>query len=472
MVLDKTKKIPIILETPVNRKFIIGGTIEKLAELYNNIPNNYKKRVKLCIDTQHIFASGYNIRTENELKKYLNDFNKFIGIKNLVLIHLNDSKKELNSRINRHFNIGKGFIFKNNTSSLKYLIDFSCNHNIPLLMETNYDNYKDEIKYIKKLFVHNIKKLILKIFEEILSYYESLGKKGDVSIKYKIDSYKKALDSIKKYKYPIYNSSNVKDLPFIGEKFCEKIDLIAKNGTLNMYENIKKNTTSLSIHLFQKIWGVGPEQAQYIVNNNIFTIKELKDAVKKNNIKLNEQQLIGLKYYDDLNKRISRSEILYYTNIIKDLIENDHIKIYNAGSYRIGKKYSGDIDLIISYKKNYGKDLKNIVYHKLENIIKEILVNGNEKSIYIIKKENLKYYRKIDIAYVEEKYLPWYLLYFGSSRDFSKKIRSIASKLGYKLNEKGLYYKNSEEKVNFNPSDEKDIFKYLHMEYIPPEKRI
>jgi len=472
MVLDKTKKIPIILETPVNRKFIIGGTIEKLAELYNNIANNYKKRVKLCIDTQHIFASGYNIRTETKLKKYLNDFDKFIGIKNLVLIHLNDSKKELNSRINRHFNIGKGFIFKNNTSSLKYLIDFSCNHNIPLLMETNYDNYKDEIKYIKKLFVHNIKKLILKIFEEILSYYESLGKKGDVSIKYKIDSYKKALDSIKKYKYPIYNSSNVKDLPFIGKKFCEKIDLIAKNGTLNMYENIKKNTTSLSIHLFQKIWGVGPEQAQYIVNNNIFTIKELKDAVKKNNIKLNEQQLIGLKYYDDLNKRISRSEILYYTNIIKDLIENDHIKIYNAGSYRIGKKYSGDIDLIITYKKNYGKDLKNIVYHKLKNIIKEILVNGNEKSIYIIKKENLKYYRKIDIAYVEEKYLPWYLLYFGSSRDFSKKIRSIASKLGYKLSEKGLYYKNSEEKVNFNPSDEKDIFKYLHMEYIPPEKRI
>jgi deoxyribonuclease-4 len=70
MVLDKTKKIPIILETPVNRKFIIAGTIEKLAELYNTIPNNYKKRVKLCIDTQHIFASGSNIRTENELKKY------------------------------------------------------------------------------------------------------------------------------------------------------------------------------------------------------------------------------------------------------------------------------------------------------------------------------------------------------------------------------------------------------------------
>lgn len=472
IVLDKTKKIPIILETPVNRKFIIGGTIERLAEIYNHIPKKYIKRVKICIDTQHIFASGYNISKDKELKKYLDDFNTFIGIENLVLIHLNDSQKELNSRINRHSNIGKGFIFKNNTSSLKHLIDFGYNNNIPLLMETNYENYRDEIIYLKKLLQNNIKNVILKIFKEILSYYQSLGKKGNISIKYKIDSYMKAIETIKKYKYPIYSSSNVKNLPSIGKKFCEKIDLIAKNGTLNMYENIKKNSTSKSIHLFQQIWGVGPEQAQYIVNNNIFTIKELKDAVKKNNIKLNEQQLIGLKYYDDLNKKISRSEILNYTNIIKNLIENNNIKIYNAGSYRIGKKYSGDIDLIISYKKNNGKDLKEIVHHKLKNMIKEILVNGNEKSIYIIKIENVKYHRKIDLAYVEEKYLPWYLLYFGSSREFSKKIRNIASKLGYKLNEKGLYYKNNGKKVNFNPSSEEDIFQYLQIDYVPPEKRI
>jgi DNA polymerase beta len=490
IVLDKTKKIPIILETPVNRKNIIGGTIEKLADLYNNIPKNYIKRMKICIDTQHIFASGYNIRTNVEIIKYLNNFSKLIGIKNLVLIHLNDSKKELGSMINRHFPIGKGFIFKNKDStSLKYLINFSKNNKIPLLMETPYKNHIYELKYIIKILDQNknknqkggnrknIKKLILKIFKEILYFHESLGKKGNISTKFRIDSYRKAIKSIENFEKPIYNSKNVKNLPFIGKSLCEKIDLISKNGTLNIYENIKKNNTTKSIKLFQKIWGIGPEQARLIVNNNIFTIKELKSAVKNKKIKLTDQQLIGLKYYNDLNKKIPRIEITYYTNIIKKLIENKNIKIYNAGSYRSGKKYSGDIDLIVSYKNYDINKLKELFYNTLKkkNIIIETLSSGIQKSMYIIKipkKSNIKYYRKIDVAYVEEKYLPWYLLYFGSSRDFSKKIRNIVSKMGYKLNEKGLYYKSNGIRVNFNPNNEEDIFKYLNIEYIPPEKRI
>ena len=482
IVLDKTRKIPIILETPVNRKNIIGGTIEKLADLYNNIPLNYKKRVKLCIDTQHIFASGYNIRTNIEIKNYLNNFNKLIGIKNLVLIHLNDSKKELNSKINRHAPIGKGFIFKNkNSSSLKYLIDFSKIKKIPLLMETEYKNYKYEIKYLKNSqsggTKKNIKKIILKIFKEILNFHESLGKSGNSSTKFRIDSYRKAIKSISAHKTPIYNSNNVKNLPYIGKGFCEKIDLISRNGTLNIYENIKKNNSSIqltkSIKLFQNIWGIGPEKARLIVNNNIFTIKNLKIAVQNKKITLSEQQLIGLKYYNDLNKRIPRYEITYSTNIIKKIIENENIKIYNAGSYRIGKKYSGDIDLIICYKNYNINNLKELFYDTLKNknIIIETLSSGIQKSIYIIKINNTKY-RKMDVAFVEEKYLPWYLLYFGSSREFSKKIRNIASKLGYKLNEKGLYYKNSGERVNFDPKKEEDIFKYLDIEYIIPEKRM
>jgi len=496
IVLDKTKKIPIILETPVNRKNMIGGTIEKLANLYNNISENYIKRVKICIDTQHIFASGYNIRSEIEIKKYLNNFDKLIGIKNLVLIHLNDSKKEFNSKINRHASIGKGFIFQNKDSSaLNYLIKFSNNKKIPLIMETDYKNYKYELKYIKHFLNNNqkkggsrknIKNLILKIFKEILYFHESLGKKGNISTKFRIDSYRKAIKSIENFEKPIYNSKNVINLSFIGKSFREKIDLISKNGTLNIYENIKKNNTTKSIKLFQKIWGIGPEQARLIVNNNIFTIKELKNAVKNKKINLSDQQLIGLKYYNDLNKKIPRIEIRYYTCIIKKLIENENIKIYNAGSYRSGKIYSGDIDLIISYKNYDINKLKELFFNtfKKEDIIVETLSSGIQKSIYIIKIQkkfndcidknniNIKYYRKIDVAFVEEKYLPWYLLYFGSSREFSKKIRNIASKLGYKLNEKGIYYKNSGQRVNFNPNNEEDIFKYLNIEYIPPEKRL
>ena len=96
---------------------------------------------------------------------------------------------------------------------------------------------------------------------------------------------------------------------------------------------------------------------------------------------------------------------------------------------------------------------------------------GLSKSIFIIKIGNYKYYRKMDVAFVEEKYLAFYLLYFGSGREFSKKIRGIASKQGYKLNEKGLFYKNGK-RVNFNPKEEREIFNFLKIEYISPEKRL
>ena len=75
----------------------------------------------------------------------------------------------------------------------------------------------------------------------------------------------------------------------------------------------------------------------------------------------------------------------------------------------------------------------------------------------------------MDIGFVEEKHKYFYILYFSSSRDFSKKIRLIASKKGYKLNEKGLFEKKSGKLIDFQPKSEKDIFNYLDMNYIKPD---
>lgn len=479
IVLDNTKKIPIILETPVNRKNMVAGTIETLSQLYHKIPINYKKRVKLCIDTQHIFVSGYNLRNIEITKEYFKKFDELIGLKNLALIHLNDSDKEFNSKINRHQTTQKGFIFSNGgKKSLQYILNFGNDKHIPLLLETKFSGYKNELKNLKKLVIKqeggkkDIKKLILKIFNKILNFHESLGKKGNISTKYRIESYKKAIKSIENYNKHIYNSKNVKNLPYIGKGFCNKINEISKYGTLKIYENIKKNKYTNSLKKFQKIWGIGPIIAQEIINKNIYNIKNLKKAIKNKKIILTKQQKIGLKYYEDLNKKISREKITEYTNIIKKYIENNNIKIYNAGSYRTGKKESGDIDLIISYN-NYKQKYTQEYFYKIlkdKNIIIDILSKGNEKSIYIVKFDD-NIYRQMDVAIIEEKYLPWYLLYFGSSKDFSKKIRMISSKLGYKLNERGLYDKKTNKRINFNPKNEKEIFDYLKIDYILPENR-
>lgn len=481
IVLDKTKKIPIILETPVNRKYILGGTIEKLIDLYNNIPINYRKRVKICIDTQHIFVSGYDLRNLEITKQYFELIKKKIGLKQIGLIHLNDSEKEFNSKINRHETTQKGFIFSNGGKpSLAFILQFARKNNIPIALETKFIRYKSELKNLKELYNFKIggkkdlKSLILKIFNKILKFHLTLGEKGNISTKFRIDSYKKAIKSIEKYKKPIYSSSNVENLNGIGKGFLEKINEIEKTGTLKIYENIIKNKSSEASYKFLEIWGIGPVLSKEIVNKKIYTINNLKKAVKNKKIILTDQQLIGLKYYKELKKKIPRKEIKEFTeklNII--LLGNEElkdIKIYNAGSYRMGKNESSDIDIILTYKKDFNK-IKNIINNILikNNIILETLIEGKEKSIYVIKfKNNI---RQMDMAIIEEKYLPWYLLYFGSSREFSKKIRGIASKKGYKLNEKGLFNKKTGKRINFNPTSEKEIFDFLKIDYIKPENR-
>jgi DNA polymerase/3'-5' exonuclease PolX len=135
------------------------------------------------------------------------------------------------------------------------------------------------------------------------------------------------------------------------------------------------------------------------------------------------------------------------------------------------KEKSGDIDIILTYKNI--DNIKNKFYNILfkNKIIKSTLLSGITKSIYIIKTIYNKKFRKMDIAFIEEKLLPWYILYFGSSKDFSKKIRIIASKKGYKLTEKGLFNKKSGKKINFVPKNEKDIFNFLKINYVNPENR-
>jgi len=474
LVLDQTKKIPIILETPVNRPHIMGGTIEKMGLLYNSIPIQYKSRVKICIDTQHIFVSGYNFRKIDIINNYFELFDKLIGLKNLVLIHLNDSEKEFNSKVNRHETTGKGFIFSNGgKKSLQHLLHLANNINVPLLLETNYEQYDNELKNLKNLFKKDIKKLVLKIFNKILNFHESLGNKGNLSTRFRIDSYKKAIKSIENYDGEIYDSNDVKKLPAIGKGMCEKIDEIAKTGTLQIYENSLKNKTGNSMKLFQKIWGVGPKLARNFVNKKIYNIKDLKKAIMKKNIVLTTQQKIGLKYYKDLNEKIPRNEITEYTQLLKKLFENNNIEIYNAGSYRMGKEVSGDIDIIITINSLNINEFKNIFYETLtkNKIIIDVLLKGNEKNIFIVKLPKSKY-RQLDVAFIDKKYLPFYLLYFGSSREYSKKIRNIASKMGYKLNDKGLFDKKTGEKINFKPKTEKDIFDFLKIEYVKPEDRM
>ncbi len=101
-------KVMICLETTAGQGTNLGYRFEQIANIIEL--SDSPERLGVCLDTCHIFAAGYDIRTEKAYRKTMGEFDSVIGLKRLKVIHFNDSRKELGSRIDRHEHIGKGCI--------------------------------------------------------------------------------------------------------------------------------------------------------------------------------------------------------------------------------------------------------------------------------------------------------------------------------------------------------------------------
>lgn len=86
----------------------LGYKFEHIAKIIELVDN--PERITTCIDTAHVFAAGYNIKNESEYERVILDFDSIIGLNKLKCFHINDSKKELGSRVDRHEHIGQGYI--------------------------------------------------------------------------------------------------------------------------------------------------------------------------------------------------------------------------------------------------------------------------------------------------------------------------------------------------------------------------
>ena len=124
-------KTRLLLETTAGQGTGIGYIFEQLAAIMKKIEN--KNRFGICLDTSHIFAAGYDIRTKESYLKTIKAFDMIIGIKNLFVIHLNDSKKALGSRVDRHEHIGEGYIGMN---LFKLLMNDRRFRDVPKIIET------------------------------------------------------------------------------------------------------------------------------------------------------------------------------------------------------------------------------------------------------------------------------------------------------------------------------------------------
>jgi deoxyribonuclease-4 len=147
IVLDKTKGVSAVIENTAGQGSNMGHKFEQIRFMIDKVED--KSRVGVCIDTCHAFTSGYDIKSPEGYAETFNMFDKIIGFKYLRGMHINDSKKELASRVDRHDNIGKGLL---GGDVFKMLMNDSRLDNIPLILETPEESlWEAEIKNLYSL---------------------------------------------------------------------------------------------------------------------------------------------------------------------------------------------------------------------------------------------------------------------------------------------------------------------------------
>jgi deoxyribonuclease-4 len=145
--LDQTQQVTAVIENTAGQGSNIGHRFEHLAEIIDGVEN--KSRIGICIDTCHTFSAGYDIKTEPGYAKTMNGLDAIVGLSYLKGMHLNDSKKDPGSRVDRHAGIGKGTL---GIEPFRHIMQDSRLDEIPLILETpDHTIWDQEIRLLYSL---------------------------------------------------------------------------------------------------------------------------------------------------------------------------------------------------------------------------------------------------------------------------------------------------------------------------------
>jgi len=297
----------------------------------------------------------------------------------------------------------------------------------------------------------------------ILEQYNILLSDNSKS-KFEINSYKKVIDVITNLDFKItkLNLTILKDIKYIGSNTIKRIEEILTHGKLLEYD--KTNNSHLITKELMNIHGIGNVKAKKLYEQNITF-----ENIDKHLDKLSHEQQIGVKYKDDILKKIPRKEIDTFDIILKKLLNkfNKQLTFTICGSYRRGNKTSGDIDVLII---NDNKDilLQDIIKYLSTNnlLIDHLTLNGNTKYMGLTKINKIS--RRIDIRLISTKSYYYALLYFTGSYKTNTYMREIAKHKNWKLSEYSLIDNNKKE---LQVNSEQEIFELLEIDYIEPNNR-
>jgi DNA polymerase/3'-5' exonuclease PolX len=315
---------------------------------------------------------------------------------------------------------------------------------------------------------------IIDIFEQLRKIYDVLGEV------YKEKAYRTAITSIKKLNYEITKDRlpDTKDnkIAGVGVGLINKITEIVNHGRAAELDELRADPKVRAFETFSNTIGFGPAFIRHLVSKKIYDHVTLRRALAKRKIELTNAQKLGVMYYDDLIKRIPRAEVEklgnYFINLVRR--EDPAAIAQIVGSYRRELSTSGDVDIICVAKTDVDNSEKNL-YNDPCYI--NTISRGPQRVtfLYCSKYGDTLTARQIDILWVPPESYAAALLYFTGSANFNQMMRAVAQKMGYRLNQIGLYKVhngNAQNKLQLIPTKtERDIFAELSMTYVEPRDR-
>ena len=288
--------------------------------------------------------------------------------------------------------------------------------------------------------------------------------------KFKPRAYRKAAGTVESLSKPVENLSEdeLTKLPGIGKSIAEKIEEIIETGSLEYYENLKKEF-SIDFESLHFVEGLGPKKIKRFYDElGVVDLDDLERAAKQHKIRelegmgeKTEQKI--LENIEFARKKTGRKILGYILPVSKQLKEKLNnfkpvMMVEIAGSIRRRKETIGDIDILVVTKEN--KEVMDF-FTSLEDVDKVIL-NGPSKSTVRLNEDI-----ESDLRVIKEESFGSALLYFTGSKETNIEMRKIAIRKGFKLNEYGLF--NGNEQIA--GKTEREIFQKLGMSYIEPELR-
>ncbi|KAJ3126592.1 hypothetical protein HK098_007347 [Nowakowskiella sp. JEL0407] len=298
-------------------------------------------------------------------------------------------------------------------------------------------------------------------------------------------AYTKAIETLKKLEVPVKSGKEAGQLSGIGKSLMRQIDEILQTGKLQEVIDGDNSPKVQAMTELSRVTGIGPQAARRLIDLGITTLEELKKIKHR----LSHHQQIGLKYVDEFETPIPRSEMMEWEKTLSQEIQSlsSKFRMTICGSYRRGLSQSGDIDILLTHDDFDPEDglvpkskSKKIVHNEsLSEVLKLLkdkecltddLAVGHSKYMGVCKLlKDGAIHRRIDIRFIPKSMYPFGILYFTGDKSFVVDLRKKALRLGYTLSEYSLVKKATGEKILL--TTEQEIFDFLEVKWKSPEER-